>query len=114
MAIDTRVNLRMAECKVLENIFTKMETDIKENINMTCPMDSEHIIIRMGENKKVNLVLTDYKDLLKIILQKDSYHMLANISVIGSTDLGKSSKITVFIMKVTLLKTNSMDLENFI
>lgn len=54
-----RVNLRMAECKVLGNIFTKMETDMKANINMICRMDLEFIITLMEGNKKANSDITD-------------------------------------------------------
>ena len=68
MVTGTRVNLRMAECKVLGDIFTKMETDMKANINMTCHMDSESIIILMGQNKKVSSDIIDLKDSLKNIL----------------------------------------------
>jgi len=78
-----KVNLRKVEWTDLGNIFAKMEIDMKANINMTCSMDSVSIIIRAVENKKVNSDIVNYKDLQKIILQKDNYYMLVNISEIG-------------------------------
>lgn len=83
-----KANLRKVEWKDSGNIFTKMEISMKDNIKMTFSMDSESFIILMEANKKVNSDIMDEKDLQKITLQMDSYYMLANISEIGSMDLG--------------------------